>query len=135
MGERVLTGDEILSLDKSNYLYKYVFMQILDAQFAALADSTRRALLARLALGEATVNQLAEPFEMTQPAISQHLKVLEDAGLVVSRVEGARRPRRLASAGIDAMDQWLTMLRTAMEKNYNRLDEVLAASKKKGRTR
>jgi DNA-binding transcriptional ArsR family regulator len=110
-------------------------MQILDAQFAALADSTRRALLARLALGEATVNQLAEPFEMTQPAISQHLKVLEDAGLVVSRVEGARRPRRLASAGIDAMDQWLTMLRTAMEKNYNRLDEVLAASKKKGRTR
>jgi DNA-binding transcriptional ArsR family regulator len=110
-------------------------MQILDAQFAALADSTRRALLARLALGEATVNQLAEPFQMTQPAISQHLKVLEDAGLVVSRVEGARRPRRLASAGIDAMDQWLTMLRTAMEKNYNRLDEVLAASKKKGRTR
>lgn len=110
-------------------------MQILDAQFAALADSTRRALLARLALGEATVNQLAEPFQMTQPAISQHLKVLEDAGLVVSRVEGARRPRRLASAGIDAMDQWLTMLRTAMEKNYNRLDEVLATSKKKGRTR
>ena len=110
-------------------------MQILDAQFAALADSTRRALLARLALGEATVNQLAEPFQMTQPAISQHLKVLEDAGLVVSRVEGARRPRRLASAGIDAMDQWLTMLRTAMGKNYNRLDEVLAASKKKGRTR
>jgi DNA-binding transcriptional ArsR family regulator len=110
-------------------------MQPLDAQFAALADSTRRALLARLALGEATVNQLAEPFQMTQPAISQHLKVLEDAGLVVSRVEGARRPRRLASAGIDAMDQWLAMLRTAMEKNYNRLDEVLAASKKKGRTR
>jgi DNA-binding transcriptional ArsR family regulator len=110
-------------------------MQSLDAQFAALADSTRRALLARLALGEATVNQLAEPFQMTQPAISQHLKVLEDAGLVVSRVEGARRPRRLASAGIDAMDQWLAMLRTAMEKNYNRLDEVLAASKKKGRTR
>jgi DNA-binding transcriptional ArsR family regulator len=110
-------------------------MQILDAQFAALADSTRRALLARLALGEATVNKLAEPFQMTQPAISQHLKVLEDAGLVVSRVEGARRPRRLASAGIDAMDQWLTMLRTAMEKNYNRLDEVLATSKKKGRTR
>jgi DNA-binding transcriptional ArsR family regulator len=99
----------------------------LDASFAALADPTRRAILGRLALGEATVNELAEPFEMTQPAISQHLKVLEDAGLIVRRIDGAKRPRRLAKAGIDAMDQWLTMLRKALEKNYARLDEVLAA--------
>jgi DNA-binding transcriptional ArsR family regulator len=98
----------------------------LDGAFAALADPTRRAILARLATGEATVMELAEPFEMTQPAISQHLKVLEDAGLVVSRVEGTRRPRRLASAGIEAMDQWLAMLKKALEKNYARLDEVLA---------
>lgn len=105
----------------------------LNAQFAALADPTRRAILAQLAQGEATVNQLADPFEMTQPAISQHLKVLEDAGLIVSRVEGSRRPRRLASAGIVAMDQWLATLRVAMEKNYERLDEVLAASKTKGK--
>lgn len=98
----------------------------LDATFAALADPTRRAILARLAKGEATVMELAEPFEMTQPAISQHLKVLEDAGLIVRRVEGAKRPRRLAKAGMEAMDQWLGMLRRALEKNYDRLDEVLA---------
>jgi DNA-binding transcriptional ArsR family regulator len=101
-------------------------MARLDTQFAALADPTRRAILARLSLGEATVNELADPFEMSQPAISQHLKVLEDAGLIIRRVDGTRRPRRLARAGIDAMDQWLAMLRTAMEKNYNRLDKVLA---------
>jgi len=99
----------------------------LDASFAALADPTRRAILARLASGEATVMELARPFEMTQPAISQHLKVLEEAGLIVTRVEGAKRPRRLAKAGIEAMDQWLAMLRKALQKNYERLDEVLAA--------
>jgi DNA-binding transcriptional ArsR family regulator len=99
----------------------------LDVAFAALADPTRRAILARLATGEATVTEIAEPFDMTQPAISQHLKVLEDAGLVSRRVDGTRRPRRLAKAGIEAMDQWLAMLRKALEKNYERLDEVLAA--------
>jgi DNA-binding transcriptional ArsR family regulator len=98
----------------------------LDAAFAALADPTRRAILARLAKGEATVMELAEPFEVTQPAISQHLKVLEDAGLIVRRIQGTRRPRRLAKAGIEAMDQWLDMLRKALEKNYDRLDDVLA---------
>jgi len=98
----------------------------LDASFAALADPTRRAILARLALGEATVNELAEPFEMTQPAISQHLKVLQDAGLILQRVDGTKRPRRLAKPGIAAMDQWLAMLRQALEKNYDRLDRVLA---------
>ena len=103
----------------------------LDASFAALSDPTRRAILARLALGEATVNELAKPFEMTQPAISQHLKVLEEAGLIVSRVDGARRPRRLAKAGIDALDQWLLMLRKALDKNYDRLDGVLAAMQTK----
>lgn len=112
-------------------------MESLNASFGALADPTRRAILARLALGEATVNELAKPFKMTQPAISQHLKVLEDAGLILQRVDGTRRPRRLATAGIDAMDQWLTMLRKALEKNYNRLDQVLAAmeSDKEGKRR
>jgi DNA-binding transcriptional ArsR family regulator len=109
----------------------------LNASFAALADPTRRAILARLASGEATVNELAEPFNMTQPAISQHLKVLEEAGLIVQRVDGTKRPRRLARVGIDAMDQWLAMLRKALEKNYQRLDEVLAAmeSNPKGKKR
>jgi DNA-binding transcriptional ArsR family regulator len=101
-------------------------MEGLDTKFAALADPTRRAILARLSQGEATVNELASPFEMSQPAISQHLKVLEDAGLIMRRVEGTKRPRRLAKEGIEAMDQWLETLRTALEKNYNRLDVVLA---------
>src|ERR1051325_7233567 len=102
----------------------------LDAAFAALADPRRRAILARLSRGEATVTELAEPFRMTQPAISQHLKVLEDAGLIVGRVEGTRRPRRLAKPGIEAMDRWLGMLPKALEKNYQRLDDVLAGMEK-----
>jgi DNA-binding transcriptional ArsR family regulator len=108
-------------------------MHGLDAAFSALADPTRRAILARLAHGEATVNELAKPFEMTQPAISQHLKVLEGAGLIVQRVEGTRRPRRLSNAGIEAMDQWLGMLRKALATNYDRLDEVLAGMEKQRR--
>lgn len=109
----------------------------LDAAFSALADPTRRAILARLASGEATVNELAEPFDMSQPAISQHLKVLEQAGLIVQRIEGARRPRRLSKTGVEAIDQWLAMLRKALERNYERLDQVLAEmeSNTKGKKR
>lgn len=99
----------------------------LDAAFSAVADPTRRAIVARLALGEATVKELAKPFRMTQPAISQHLKVLENAGLIVTRIQGTKRPRRLSKAGIDAMEQWLNLLRKALERNYDRLDQVLAA--------
>jgi DNA-binding transcriptional ArsR family regulator len=101
----------------------------LEAAFSALSDPTRRAILARLAIGEATVAELAEPFDMTQPAVSRHLKVLENAGLIVRRVEGAKRPCRLARIGMDAMDQWLAMLRKALEKNYDRLDQVLVTMK------
>jgi len=101
----------------------------LDASFSALADPTRRAILARLALGEATVMELAEPFDMTQPAISRHLKVLEGAGLITRRVEGTKRPCRLAPAAVTEIDQWLAMLRQALSANYNRLDDVLAAMK------
>jgi DNA-binding transcriptional ArsR family regulator len=99
----------------------------LDAAFSALADPTRRAILGRLALGETTVMALAEPFDMSQPAISRHLKVLEGAGLIVRRVEGTKRPCRLAPAGIAAIDQWLAVLREALVTNYDRLDQVLAA--------
>ena len=70
--------------------------------------------------------ELAEPFEMTQPAISKHLKVLESAGLIVRRAEGTKRPCRLAKDGIRQIEGWLEMLRRALERNYNRLDEVLA---------
>ena len=104
-------------------------MANLDAAFSALADPTRRAILARLALGEATVMELVEPFEMTQPAISRHLKVLEGAGLIVRRVEGTKRPCRLASSAVTEIDQWLAMLRRALEANYGRLDDVLATMK------
>ena len=104
-------------------------MSNLDASFSALADPTRRAILARLALGEATVMELAEPFDITQPAISRHLKVLEGAGLIIRRVEGTKRPCRLAPAAVNEIDQWLAMLRQALSANYNRLDDVLAAMK------
>ena len=73
--------------------------------------------------------ELAEPFEMTQPAISRHLKVLEGAGLIVRRIHGTKRPCRLAPSGIAAIDQWLAILRNALAQNYDRLDEVLATMK------
>ena len=108
-------------------------MPNLDAAFSALADPTRRAILARLALGEATVMELAAPFEMTQPAVSRHLKVLEGAGLVVRRVDGTKRPCRLAPGAIDGIDQWLGMLREALAKSYDRLDGVLARMQRRKR--
>ena len=111
-------------------------MSKLDAAFSALADPTRRAILARLALGEATVMELAAPFEMTQPAVSRHLKVLEGAGLIIRRVDGTKRPCRLAPAAIEEIVQWLGMLRQALAKNYDRLDDVLAGmqrTKRKGK--
>lgn len=98
----------------------------LDSRFAALSDPTRRAILARLALGEATVMELAEPFPMSQPAVSRHLRVLEEAGLIARRVEGAKRPCRLVPEGLTELEQWLGKLRVALEANYSRLDAILA---------
>ncbi len=98
----------------------------LDRAFAALADPTRRAIVARLARGEATVMELAQPFEMSQPAISRHLKVLHGAGLIERRVEGTTRPCRLVPHGLSEIDRWLERLRSAMEANYDRLDQLLA---------
>ena len=77
--------------------------------------------------------ELARPFEMSQPAISQHLKVLEDAGLIVRRVDGAKRPRRLAPGALEAMEEWLATLRKALEQNYDRLDQVLAEMQEKSK--
>jgi DNA-binding transcriptional ArsR family regulator len=101
-------------------------MQNLDAAFSALSDPTRRAILARLALGETTVMELAKPFQMSQPAVSRHLRVLENAGLIVRRVDGARHPCRLSEKGLKEIDQWLDMLRSALSRNYDRLDHLLA---------
>jgi DNA-binding transcriptional ArsR family regulator len=100
-------------------------MQSLDAAFFALSDPTRRAILARLATGEATVMELAQPFDMTQPAISRHLRVLQDAGLVSRRVDGAKRPCRLEAGGLEEVDEWLERLRASLTSNYDRLDRVL----------
>jgi DNA-binding transcriptional ArsR family regulator len=97
----------------------------LDLTFMALADSTRRAILARLATGEATVNELAEPFHLSQPAISKHLKVLERAGLVSIGQDGQRRPRRLERKRMQEAEVWIERLREVWEAKYARLDALL----------
>ena len=111
----------------------------LDATFAALADPTRRAILARLAQGEATVMELATPFAISQPAISKHLKVLEDAGLISTGQDAQRRPRKIEPAALKAANQWLERYRALWEANYKRLDTLLETlqqeSAKKARPR
>lgn len=101
----------------------------LDATFAALADPTRRAILARLASGEASVNQLAEPFDMSQPAISKHLRVLERAGLISTAVDGQRRPRRLEAQPLAEVNEWLQRYRAIWEGHFQRLDALLEEMK------
>jgi DNA-binding transcriptional ArsR family regulator len=101
----------------------------LDATFAALADPTRRAILARLAAGDASVNELAEPFDMSQPAISKHLKVLERAGLVSRGRDAQRRPRRLEPRPLADATRWLERYRELWEANFRRLDALLEEMK------
>jgi len=103
----------------------------LDATFAALADPTRRAILARLADGEATVTELAAPFDMSQPAISKHLKVLERAGLITRGREAQRRPRKLEPRPLAEATDWIERYRKIWEANYKRLDAVLEELKGK----
>lgn len=97
----------------------------LDATFAALADPTRRAMLARLSLGEASVKELAEPFQMSQPAISKHLKVLERAGLISRGRDAQRRPCRIEGAPLAEATGWLESYRKIWEGNFQRLDALL----------
>ena len=97
----------------------------LDLTFAALADPTRRAILARLATGEATVTELAAPFEMSQPAISKHLRVLERAGLISMDVDAQRRPRKLEPKRLEEAVDWIERYREIFEQNYQRLDALL----------
>jgi DNA-binding transcriptional ArsR family regulator len=97
----------------------------LDAVFSALADPTRRAIVARLAKGEATVTELCEPFAMSQPAISKHLKVLERAGLIFIGHEAQRRPRKLAAKPLVEAIDWIEHHREVWERNYQRLDALL----------
>ncbi len=97
----------------------------LDATFAALADPTRRAILARLAEGEATVAELTLPFAMSQPAISKHLKVLERAGLIITTESGQRRPRTIEAAPLAEANAWLEHYRQLWERRYSALDDLL----------
>jgi DNA-binding transcriptional ArsR family regulator len=97
----------------------------LDATFLALADPTRRAILARLALGQATVTELAEPFAISQPAISKHLKILERAGLISVGQDAQRRPRRLEGKALAAASAWLEQYRASWEASFERLDGLL----------
>jgi DNA-binding transcriptional ArsR family regulator len=105
--------------------YEQLTPDQLDATFAALADPTRRAILARLASGEASVTELAEPFDMSQPAISKHLKVLERAGLISSGSDAQRRPRRLEAQPLAQATEWLERYRQHWEASYQRLDTLL----------
>ncbi len=105
--------------------YKHVAPDRLDVTFMALADPTRRAILARLAAGEATVMELAAPFAMTQPAISKHLKVLERAGLVSRSRDAQRRPCRIQAAPLAEATGWLEGYRQLWERNFQRLDALL----------
>ncbi len=97
----------------------------LSLTFSALADPTRRAILSRLVSGEATVTELAEPFEMSMPAVSKHLRVLERAGLVAQGRDAQWRPRRLNVAPLEQVNQWLDRYRTLWEQRFDRLDEYL----------
>lgn len=105
--------------------YQTVNSQRLDATFAALADPTRRAILARLASGEATVNDLAKPFKMSQPAISKHLRVLERAGLITTAIDAQRRPRRIEATPLKEATAWLEKYRIFWEERYDNLEELL----------
>ena len=118
--------------------YRRTSSDRLDGVFAALADPTRRAILARLATGEASVNELAAPFDMSQPAISKHLKVLERAGLVSRGRDAQRRPSRLEGKPLGEATGWLDAYRRFWEGNFERLDAVLEelkTGKKRGRSK
>ncbi len=103
----------------------------LSAKFAALADPTRRAILARLATGEATVMELAEPFAISQPAVTRHLKVLESAGLISRSRDAQRRPAKLEAGALKGVDEWLDVYRVLWEERLDRLADYLDRTRAK----
>jgi len=119
--------NNIMVMNQSGY--GQVSSQQLDLTFAALANPTRRAILARLASGEVSVNELAEPFAMSQPAISRHLKVLERAGLISSGADAQRRPRKLDARPLAEATEWLETYREYWEASFVRLDDLLSELK------
>jgi len=136
------------ALTTLRHIYNHIVMeqvgytpqrQDLDAVFAALADPTRRAILSRLAAGEASVNEIAAPFEISQPAVSRHLKVLEQAGLIERDVDKQRRPARLKAEPMAAAVSWLEEFKRFWSSSFDQLDDLLEelkiAEKKKGRSK
>lgn len=113
-------------MEQNDYIQSHAS---LDAVFHALADGTRRAILSRLADGEASVNEIAEPFEISQPAISRHLKVLERAGLIERDVDRQRRPARLKAERMLAAVDWLVEFRPMWGTSFSRLDDLLTQMK------
>jgi DNA-binding transcriptional ArsR family regulator len=105
--------------------------QRLTAVFSALADPTRRAILARLAQGEATVSELAAPFDLAQPTVSRHLRVLQDAGLIQADRDAQRRPRRLVLSTLKTADEWLKPFREQWERRLDRLEAHLEDRKRR----
>jgi DNA-binding transcriptional ArsR family regulator len=127
-----------MTIDTNNYLYNSSIMEQygythvpsdLDGIFAALADSTRRAILVRLADGQASVNEIAAPFEISQPAVSRHLKVLERAGLIERDIDEQRRPARLNAENMAAAVDWLTKFREFWGASFDQLDDLLVDMK------
>ncbi|HEY3465758.1 MAG TPA: metalloregulator ArsR/SmtB family transcription factor [Amycolatopsis sp.] len=105
--------------------------EALDRAFTALGDPVRRAIVARLSRGEATVNELAEPFAITKQAISRHIQVLEQAGLITRSRDGQRRPCHLVPSALEALTGWIDQYRLATERTYRRLDAVLNTMEEK----
>ena len=118
----------MLVMEQHGYIYPQTN---LDAVFAALADPTRRAILSRLAGGEASVNEIAAPFDMSQPAVSRHLKVLERAGLIERDIDEQRRPARLKAENMAAAVDWLSEFRDFWGKSFDKLNDVLIHMKQK----
>jgi DNA-binding transcriptional ArsR family regulator len=118
----------------AEWLYSHMAMERTDplsTAFYALSDPTRRSILARLVAGEATVSELMKPFELSQPTISKHLKVLEQAGLIEGGRDAQRRPRRLAPLALKEVAEWIEPFRQQWDKRFNNLDAHLAKSKSK----
>lgn len=129
----------VAEFDSIGFLYNDVVMEVsgytteqpnLDVIFSALADPTRRAILSRLAVGQASVNEIAAPFDMSQPAVSRHLKVLERAGLIERDVDRQRRPARLRAEEMAAAFHWLADFSAFWGANFDQLDNVLADMKR-----
>ena len=138
----MIGANSFFGLTEFGFYHNYEVMELtgyvskpqnLDAIFAALADPTRRSILSRLAAGEASVNEIAAPFKMSQPAVSKHLKVLERAGLIERDIDKQRRPARLKAENLAAAVSWLEEFKQFWASNFDQLDSLLEELKRSGK--